>query len=173
MDFVRRDVWDVVWASDSPDLFALMEKSRMYVFRTLDPEEPIQCSGYICEFTDLQIKTCLLDEIMLDRESLSPDMMTMVETKSLRDTRSTTAIHLIDDLIQAFIFVEILEKVGLADAYQFVEDNPHRRLWRLIGEAALTDLDYDAAQKAFVRCLDYHAILFVKRVQLIEVSDTA
>lgn len=34
----RKDVWDMKWARDNPDLFAMMEKTRMYVFRNLDPE---------------------------------------------------------------------------------------------------------------------------------------
>ena len=34
----RKDVWDMKWAKDNPDLFAVMEKTRMYVFRNLDPE---------------------------------------------------------------------------------------------------------------------------------------
>ena len=29
MKFDRRDVWDVLWSEDSPDRFAMMEKSRM------------------------------------------------------------------------------------------------------------------------------------------------
>lgn len=102
--FERKDVWDMKWANDNPDLFAMMEKTRMYVFRNLDPEvrtpslpdaqmcfkvipflcvvlllkksmfyifivhskkqEPIQTSGYICNFEDLEIKSVLLDEIM-------------------------------------------------------------------------------------------------------------
>lgn len=48
--FERRDTWDVRWASDNAELFAVMEKTRMYVFRNLDPEEPILSSGYICCF---------------------------------------------------------------------------------------------------------------------------
>lgn len=36
--FERKDVWDMKWANDNPDLFAMMEKTRMYVFRNLDPE---------------------------------------------------------------------------------------------------------------------------------------
>lgn len=48
--FERRDTWDVRWASDNSELFAVMEKTRMYVFRNLDPEEPILSSGYICCF---------------------------------------------------------------------------------------------------------------------------
>ena len=45
------------------------------------------------------------------------------ETKALRDTR------------------ELLEKVNLSEAYAFVEENPHPRLWRLLAEAALQKLD--------------------------------
>lgn len=36
--FERKDVWDVRWAEDNPSLFALMEKTRMYVFNGLTSE---------------------------------------------------------------------------------------------------------------------------------------
>ncbi|KAI8851579.1 hypothetical protein BC829DRAFT_431088 [Chytridium lagenaria] len=45
--------------------------------------------------------------------------MLLIDSKTLRDTRN------------------ILSQVGLADGLQFVEDNPHPRLWRLIADAAL------------------------------------
>ena len=54
--FERKDVWDMKWAVDNPDLFAMMEKTRMYIFRHLEPEEPIISAGYICIFKDLEIK---------------------------------------------------------------------------------------------------------------------
>lgn len=34
----RKDVWDLCWADDNPNMFAMMEKTRMYIFRGLDPE---------------------------------------------------------------------------------------------------------------------------------------
>lgn len=46
----RKDVWAVCWAKDNPQSLVLMEKARMYVFKGPYPEEPISCSGYICEF---------------------------------------------------------------------------------------------------------------------------
>ena len=36
--FERKDVWDMRWADDNSDLLAMMEKTRMYVFKGLDPE---------------------------------------------------------------------------------------------------------------------------------------
>ena len=69
--FERKDVWDMMWAVDNPDLFAMMEKTRMYIFRNLEPEEPILSAGYICEFADLEIRAVLLDEILRgDQESV-------------------------------------------------------------------------------------------------------
>ncbi|KAI4891828.1 hypothetical protein NFI96_003820 [Prochilodus magdalenae] len=109
--FERKDVWDMKWANDNPDLFAMMEKTRMYVFRNLDPEEPIQTSGFICNFEDLEIKSVLLDEIMKDPERPNKDYLMNFEIRSLRDSRA------------------LIEKVGIEDASQFIEDNPHPRLW--------------------------------------------
>ncbi|XP_028927849.1 WD repeat-containing protein 35 isoform X1 [Ornithorhynchus anatinus] len=140
----RKDVWDMKWARDNPDLFAMMEKTRMYVFRNLDPEEPIQTSGYICNFEDLEIKSVLLDEILKNPEHPNKDYIINFEIRSLRDSRA------------------LIEKVGIEDASQFIEDNPHPRLWRLLAEAALQKLDLKTAEQAFVRCKDYQGIKFVK-----------
>ncbi|XP_032285942.1 WD repeat-containing protein 35 isoform X6 [Phoca vitulina] len=142
----RKDVWDMKWAKDNPDLFAMMEKTRMYVFRNLDPEEPIQTSGYICNFEDLEIKSVLLDEILKNPEHPNKDYIINFEIRSLRDSRA------------------LIEKVGIEDASQFIEDNPHPRLWRLLAEAALQNLDLHTAEQAFVRCKDYQGIKFVKRL---------
>ena len=35
--FERKDVWDVRWADDNPELFAMMEKTRMYAPPSLPP----------------------------------------------------------------------------------------------------------------------------------------
>ncbi|XP_033121645.1 WD repeat-containing protein 35-like isoform X2 [Anneissia japonica] len=146
LDFERKDVWDMRWAEDNSELFAMMEKTRMYIFRNLDPEEPILSSGYICHFEDLQIRSVLLDEIMKDAEHPSKDNLIDMDIKSLRDTR------------------DLLEKVGIEEAAQFIEDNPHPRLWRLLAEASLETLDLKTAEQAFVRCKDYQGIELVKRL---------
>ena len=41
LSFERKDAWDMVWAQDNPQLFAMMEKTRMYIMRGLDLEEPV------------------------------------------------------------------------------------------------------------------------------------
>ncbi|XP_072811114.1 WD repeat-containing protein 35-like [Vicugna pacos] len=142
----RKNVWDMNWARDNPDLFAMMERTRMYVFRNLDPEEPIQTSGYICNFEDLEIKSVLLDEILKNPEHPNKDYIINFELQSLRDSRA------------------LIENVGIQHASQFIQDNPHPRLWHLLAEAALQKLDLHTAEQAFVLCKDYQGIKFVKRL---------
>lgn len=146
----RKDVWAMCWAKDNPQLLAIMEKTRMYVIRGADPEEPISCSGYISNFEDLEITGILLDEIISG--SATPDKanhLLQLRVKSLRDTE------------------ELLTHVGIAEAKQFIEDNPHPRLWRLLAEASLKALDLETAENAYVRCTNYPGILLIKRLQSI------
>uniref|UniRef100_A0A1B6EDL0 WD repeat-containing protein 35 n=1 Tax=Clastoptera arizonana TaxID=38151 RepID=A0A1B6EDL0_9HEMI len=145
--FERKDVWAMVWASDNPQLLAIMEKTRMYVIRGVDPEEPISSAGYICSFEDLEIRAVLLDEIVQSGENPSQEQHILdLEVKSLRDTR------------------QLLEKVGITEATAFIEGNPHPRLWRLLAEAAIKKLDLPTAEAAFVRCSDYPGIQLVKKL---------
>lgn len=153
LTFERRDVWDVKWAKDNSELFVLMEKTRMYVFRNLDPEEPVMSSGYICSFSNLEIRTVLLDEIMQDPENPRQEFVCNMEAKSLRDSR------------------DLLAKVGIEEATQFIEDNSHPRLWQLLAEAALQRMDFQTAETAFVRCRDYQGIQFVKHIATLPNED--
>ena len=66
----RKEVWSIVWSSDNPSLCALMEKNRLFVFRDFEPEEPILSAGYLCDFTDLEVKSVLLDDILKDPEEI-------------------------------------------------------------------------------------------------------
>lgn len=149
----RKDVWAICWAQDNPELLAIMEKTRMYILRGADPEEPITCSGYICNFEELEITGVLLDEII--KGNATPNVkehILQLRVKSLRDTE------------------DLLSHVGIAEAKQFIEDNSHPRLWRLLAEASLKKLDLETAEAAFVRCSNYPGIQFIKRLKSIQVE---
>ncbi|KAG2494620.1 hypothetical protein HYH03_007139 [Edaphochlamys debaryana] len=150
LSFERKDAWDMRWADDNPELFAMMEKTRMYIFRGLDPEEPVTSSAYLCSFHDLEISAAFLDDIMQQPDQPDLEFMVMYETRSLRDTR------------------ELLKSASVDDAYAFVDSNSHPRLWRNLAEHALESLDFTTADKAFVRCADYQGIQFVKHLSKLD-----
>ncbi|XP_063358520.1 WD repeat-containing protein 35 [Cydia amplana] len=144
---LRKDVWSALWASDNPQMLAVAEKARLYVMRDTEPEEPLAMQGYLCTFKELEITTALLDGIT---DKCTPQHIVRVEVKSLRDTR------------------QLIEKVGLKEAENFIKDNPHPQLWLLLAEAALRNLETESAletaEAAFVRRNDYAGIRFVSRL---------
>ncbi|XP_061707099.1 WD repeat-containing protein 35-like isoform X1 [Cydia pomonella] len=144
---LRKDVWSALWASDNPQMLAVAEKARLYVMRDTELEEPLAMQGYLCTFKELEITTALLDGIT---DKCTPQHIVRVEVKSLRDTR------------------QLIEKVGLKEAENFIKDNPHPQLWLLLAEAALKNLETESAletaEAAFVRRNDYAGIRFVSRL---------
>lgn len=121
------------WSIDSSDHVAIMEKTRLYVLRGTDPEEPLLSSGYLCEFRDLEIKSVQLDDIMQSPANPRLESLVCFEARILRDTRS------------------LIDTASLSDAYQFVEENPHPRMWRILAETSLRQQNFALADKAFVR----------------------
>ncbi|KAL0027242.1 hypothetical protein WJX77_006308 [Trebouxia sp. C0004] len=148
----RKDVWDMLWSEDSPDLFAILEKGRMYIFRGLDPEEPVQSAARLCCFKDLEVTAVMLDDIMKAGTEPEKHQVLQFETRSLRDTR------------------QLLNTVSIADTMQFIEQNPHPRLWRALAEHALKARNYDTAEKSFVRCADYQGIQVVKQLRRMDTA---
>ena len=129
-----------------------MEKQRLYVLRDFEPEEPVMSAGYLCDFTDLEVKAVLLDEILKDPEEIKviSEMVVTYEARTLRDTK------------------EFLTTVSLKDAMDFVEKNPHKRLWKLVAESALEKLNFQIAERAFVKVDDYYGICLVNKLQAID-----
>lgn len=126
-----------------------MEKNRLFVFKDFEPEEPILSAGYLCDFTDLEVKSVLLDDILKDPEEIKniQEMFVQYEAKSLRDTR------------------EILTTVNLKEAVDFIEQNPHKRLWKILTESALEKLNFGVAERAFVKTEDYYGLQMIERLQ--------
>jgi len=112
-----------------------MEKNRLFVLRDFEPEEPVLSAGYLCDFTDLEVKAVLLDDVLKDPEEIKniKDMFVEYEAKTLRETR------------------DLLTTVSLKEAVDFVEKNPQKRLWELISETALDKLNLQVAERAFVK----------------------
>ncbi|KAG8179280.1 hypothetical protein JTE90_026742 [Oedothorax gibbosus] len=146
LPFDRKCAWDIQWASDEGQMCAIMDKMRMYIYRGTEPEEPMSCLGYMCEFRDLEVKAVLLNDLMQNPDDPEDSYFFKNDVKSLRDTRN------------------LISNVGLKDAATFIEENPHPRLWRLLAEGALLKLDFATAEAAFVRCQDYKGIQFVKSI---------
>jgi WD repeat-containing protein 35 len=135
------------WSEDDPDMIVIMEKTKMIVFQGDIPEDPVICSGYLARFKDLEIRVITLDDLMLHPDRIEKECVIDYESKSLREVRD----KIVTD--------------GLQAGYGYTERNPHPRLWKLIANAALEELELIVAEKAFVRCGDYYGVQLVKQLQ--------
>ena len=79
----------------------------------------------------------LMDEIMQNPESPQSEFVNRVETRALREIRSL----LKDDD----------EETRLDQVVQYVEENSHPCLWRILAQAALNRLDLTVAESALQR----------------------
>ncbi|ORZ37391.1 hypothetical protein BCR44DRAFT_1498264 [Catenaria anguillulae PL171] len=156
LDVERKDVWNVTWSDDNRDMYAIMEKSRMYVMRGGNPEEPIAMQGYLSGFHDLELTVVDLDTLIASSQGSSSSISTAtaptasvvkhISTRTLRDTQS------------------ILSQVGLNDALSFVETHPHPKLWRLVSDAALELGEWQVAQVCLARLMDYAGLQWLKQI---------
>ncbi|CAF3875607.1 unnamed protein product [Rotaria sp. Silwood1] len=150
-NFKKTDVWNVVWANDLPDSFAVMEKTKISFVRGTDIEEAVPCSGYICDYNNLQVKVVMLDEIMKMHvkgvQAPSSDYITIYDNKLLRDMKTAC------------------EKLPLEQVSSLIEKDPHSQLWRTLAEEALNHLDIKVAEHAFVKIHDYYGLQFLRRLQ--------
>ncbi|EJD74175.1 WD repeat protein 35 [Loa loa] len=142
----RSDVWNIKWDSEKDDTIAVMEKTRLYVVRNKETEEPVVNNGYICSFKNLIVRTVLLDELMKNPETPHKSFIIDVEIKLLRNVKN------------------LLEKMKIDEATAFIERNNHPKLWALLAEVALNRLDTVIAEHAFVMLKDYAGIQLIKRI---------
>jgi len=53
-------------------------------------------------------------------------------------------------------------------AVQFVDENPHPSLWKIVAEKALMDLDFLIAEKALIKIDDYKTLKLIKKIQQLD-----
>lgn len=67
----RKDVWDMKWSEDDPDMLVIMEKTKMVVFHGEVAEDPVVSSGYLARFQDLEIRVVAMDDLMMHPDKTS------------------------------------------------------------------------------------------------------
>lgn len=144
----RKDVWDMRWSEDDSDMIVVMEKTKMVVFNGEAAEEPVVSSAYLGRFKDLEVRVVAMDTLMMHPDKISRDCVVDFETKSLREVR------------------DVIIAEGLQGGYIYAEKHSHPRLWKLLANAALEDLELTIAEKSFVRCGDYYGVQLVKQLLL-------
>lgn len=154
LDFEKKDVWSVLWSSDDPFKFALLEKNRLNIIKELEVEEILTCNGYLADCSQLGVTAVMLEDLMeksWETNHQVSDIVIQIETRILRDLREM-----------------MNNNIDVNDIYQFIERNSNRKLWELFAEYSLLKLDFISAEKAMLQYNDYLGLSFIKRVKNID-----
>ena len=143
----RKDVWDLKWAEDNSECLAVMEKTKLVIINHETAEEGIPASGYVACCRDLEVRTVTLDELLTLPDEPKREHLVTFEMKTLRDLR------------------EHISMGGLSAGQSFAQKHSHPRVWRLLAESALEELDFNTAEKAYIRREDYHGVCLVKQLR--------
>ncbi|EPB66687.1 hypothetical protein ANCCEY_14222 [Ancylostoma ceylanicum] len=134
------------YEQEQQDSIAYLSKQKLVVLRGKEAEEGISCDGYICSFRGLVVRTVLLDNFLLYKSGADRRFIIDSEIKSLRDAK------------------QLLERLKIEEAVEFIGRNPHPRLWSLLAEVALLRMDIPTAEYAYVKMYDYGGLRFCKRI---------
>jgi WD repeat-containing protein 35 len=108
-----------------------MEKTKISFVRGTATEEAVPCSGYICDYNNLQVKVVMLDEIMKMHlrgvQAPSSDYITIYDNKVKKKKRNfiekILSFKLLRDMKSA------CEKLPLEQVSSLIEKDPHPQLW--------------------------------------------
>ncbi|VDM97214.1 unnamed protein product [Thelazia callipaeda] len=161
LNFVRHDAWNMKWDEEKDDSIAIMEKSKLYIVRNTETEEPVVNGGYICCFRSLIVRTVLLDEIMQNPQTPHKSFIIDVEIKVKSNLSAFK--------FQSFRHVKnLLDNMKIHEATAFIEKSNHPKLWALLAEVALNRLDTAVAEHAYVMLKDYAGIQLIKRINALQ-----
>ena len=148
----RKETWSMKWAEDSPDLFVALERQKLYVYYDFNAQEAINSLTYICRFNSLEILTVDFTKLLIDPLHPKLEHFHVYETKLLRDLKNLSKCP----------------EISNDEIVKHIRKMPHKKLWQLFGEIALSKGKYTTAEKAFIESQNQNAIMFIKRIKEIK-----
>ena len=146
--FELKDTWDFLWSEDDPEMFVVMEKTRLFLYRGFEPEEPVQTSGYLHRLRQSDVALIHLDEL-LPVEFPELSHIQIVNSSIISAAR------------------KLIER-DLKDSFDFLMRKPEPNGWNLLAETALAKEEYELSMKSYAQTKNYSAMKFLQRLLSIE-----
>ena len=153
----RKKSWSSKWASDSPKLFASLEKQRINIYKEFIPIDTIMSMQSICEFKDLTIFAVNFITIFQDPLNPTASCFTYYQTKPLHD---------IDLLMKSFIPRLTDEIVSYAASFDC-----QCALYKVALEA-LKNQNIELAKKCFMMSKYREGLAFIEYISKFKDKET-
>lgn len=135
-EVIAQGVWNAMWSKEESNVLAVMEKTQLTILRDLQVEERYPSSSYLCRFSNLEVETLDIEEIIRKKDRFSFELF-----KTLKKYK-TKQLKVVEELLGDSKFVE---------AWTSAEQSSSEILWNMIGEAGLLRQEFAFAEKAFLK----------------------
>ena len=180
----RKETWCCKWATDSPNLFAALEKQKIYLYKDFEPIGTVYSMSNICEFKDLHV--LLVDFVKLFNNPIEPTLecFNLCETKPLHDI--SLLLQSLTELQQkqetktqtTHTRTRIINKEHkdeseelLYDILNYVNNLECPYAWNKMAEYAIKHLNFHLAEKCFSNAHNKEGLLFLKQLNTIKEKD--
>jgi len=155
---VRNEVWDVIWASDSPSLFACLSQQKHTVYHNFNIEESRMSLSCFCEFSQMEVVSIDLISLFTEPRNPSIDHFSSYEVKPLRDTR---------------ILLSIVPHISYDEIIQYIRSRNHHKLWSILAEHSMRTLNFTVSQQAFIESQNSFGQLLLQKILSIKKNPKA
>jgi len=149
----RKEVWNMAWSSDTPNQFAALEKNRLYIYNDLEPEDPIVGLYHIAEFSNLELLSIDISNIMTDPMVSSNKNFHSYPTSSLRTLRQMLSTR---------------PQVTLDEIFAYAKKQNHSKIWDELAENFMLEMNFPFAEKCFLETSNYKGLQFIKRIRTVK-----
>lgn len=160
LEFNNKEVWDFRWSEDSNSVLVLNEKSKLHMFTYRDQfnaEDKVELigstHGYLSQVKNLVAKVIDFNDFYLDLIEKNLDFFHLnnyveqFESDLLKTTK------------------QLFEKGDLVEIRKFIDQNSHQTLWNLLADCGLRALNFEVAELAMIKSLNFKGIQFLKRLK--------
>ncbi|XP_003375030.1 conserved hypothetical protein [Trichinella spiralis] len=154
-----------------PELLAVTEKNRLCIFKGTKAQvgqcnfskdilcmddiaflqEPILFNARMCELSDVALRAIYLDDLIKNQKPNNVDYFLEIKTQPLQ------------------VATNFAKQKQLHELASFAEQTAHPAIWKLLAETAMLEWNFELAELAFIKLLDYNSIQFLRT--LITISD--
>ena len=160
-EFSKKEVWEIEWVNKREDFdenfedslsFVTVERNKLYFYSNLEHEgEPYLCTDYLAKY--------------IDNEAIAVKLEDLINNKNNSNINPNNYIKKYENKILAEFNNLIETGKQLDEVYNFVKNNPNKKLWRKLSQKAMENLDFDTARKSMLQMNDFNGLEFINQIK--------
>ena len=160
-DFMQKEVWEIEWVQRREDFdenfedslnFVTVERNKLYFYSNLKHEsEPYLCNDYLAKY--------------IDNEAIAVRLEDLINTKNNLNINPNNYIKKYENKILSEFNNMLDTGKNLDEVYNFVKNNPNKKLFRRLSQKAMENLDFDTAKKSMLQTNDFNGLEFLNQIK--------